>query len=120
MIDDFLVIAKWINLSVGTVLSVPGLYVSAEPTGVPSRVTARVFVACLAINFKPKSKNIVLPDPPSSNGSLRTKHSTQKSVAPLSAPAVPSTDDMRSEEHTSELQSLMRISYAVVCLKKQQ
>src|SRR3546814_5707496 len=25
---------------------------------------------------------------------------------------------MRSEEHTSELQSLMRISYAVCCLKK--
>src|SRR3546814_2778598 len=28
--------------------------------------------------------------------------------------------DDRSEEHTSELQSLMRISYAVFCLKKQQ
>src|SRR3546814_10891539 len=27
--------------------------------------------------------------------------------------------DARSEEHTSELQSLMRISYAVFCLKKQ-
>src|SRR3546814_7690416 len=27
-------------------------------------------------------------------------------------------DDRRSEEHTSELQSLMRISYAVFCLKK--
>src|SRR3546814_1221360 len=26
--------------------------------------------------------------------------------------------DTRSEEHTSELQSLMRISYAVCCLKK--
>src|SRR3546814_1419736 len=26
--------------------------------------------------------------------------------------------DRRSEEHTSELQSLMRISYAVVCLNK--
>src|SRR3546814_4893495 len=26
--------------------------------------------------------------------------------------------DHRSEEHTSELQSLMRISYAVLCLKK--
>src|SRR3546814_7248029 len=26
--------------------------------------------------------------------------------------------DIRSEEHTSELQSLMRISYAVLCLKK--
>src|SRR3546814_6831642 len=31
-------------------------------------------------------------------------------IAPLSA--------IRSEEHTSELQSLMRISYAVLCLKK--
>src|SRR3546814_2206827 len=27
-------------------------------------------------------------------------------------------DGRRSEEHTSELQSLMRISYAVFCLKK--
>src|SRR3546814_8449562 len=27
-------------------------------------------------------------------------------------------EDGRSEEHTSELQSLMRISYAVFCLKK--
>src|SRR3546814_5388548 len=26
--------------------------------------------------------------------------------------------DIRSEEHTSDLQSLMRISYAVLCLKK--
>src|SRR3546814_7193131 len=30
----------------------------------------------------------------------------------------PSRADRRSEEHTSELQSLMRISYAVFCLKK--
>src|SRR3546814_1744065 len=29
-------------------------------------------------------------------------------------------DVLRSEEHTSELQSLMRISYAVFCLKKKQ
>src|SRR3546814_7976364 len=28
------------------------------------------------------------------------------------------TTALRSEEHTSELQSLMRISYAVFCLKK--
>src|SRR3546814_3218569 len=28
------------------------------------------------------------------------------------------TDDARSEEQTSELQSLMRLSYAVFCLKK--
>src|SRR3546814_7646532 len=30
----------------------------------------------------------------------------------------PDADQDRSEEHTSELQSIMRISYAVFCLKK--
>src|SRR3546814_9952465 len=29
-------------------------------------------------------------------------------------------DVLRSEEHTSEIQSIMRISYAVLCLKKKQ
>src|SRR3546814_7725930 len=33
-------------------------------------------------------------------------------------PGLPRRSDWRSEEHTSELQSLMRISYAVFCLKK--
>src|SRR3546814_1625921 len=33
-------------------------------------------------------------------------------------PASPAIWRARSEEHTSELQSLMRISYAVFCLKK--
>src|SRR3546814_9660220 len=39
----------------------------------------------------------------------------------LPADAAPGADllcAVRSEEHTSELQSLMRISYAVFCLKK--
>src|SRR3546814_6443996 len=31
----------------------------------------------------------------------------------------PQPQPMRSEEHTSELQSLMRISYAVFCVQKQ-
>src|SRR3546814_6149977 len=35
-----------------------------------------------------------------------------------SATVMPSPGASRSEEHTSELQSLMRISYAVFCLKK--
>src|SRR3546814_1129076 len=43
--------------------------------------------------------------------------------APICAPVtLPSNSSpastIRSEEHTSELQSLMRISYAVFCLKK--
>src|SRR3546814_8611850 len=43
-----------------------------------------------------------------------TTHSTSDSTAMLIAPKTA----RRSEEHTSELQSLMRISYAVFCLKK--
>src|SRR3546814_4859829 len=35
----------------------------------------------------------------------------------MSDPVVRRADGSRSEEHTSELQSLMRISYAVFCLK---
>src|SRR3546814_5391322 len=38
-------------------------------------------------------------------------------AAPMAPTAVVATY-RRSEEHTSELQSLMRISYAVFCLKK--
>src|SRR3546814_3855742 len=42
---------------------------------------------------------------------------------PASAACMPEEENVvvtpvRSEEHTSELQSLMRISYAVFCLKK--
>src|SRR3546814_10285747 len=37
---------------------------------------------------------------------------------PAWCPSAAETRAARSEEHTSELQSLMRISYAVFCLKK--
>src|SRR3546814_1891565 len=36
----------------------------------------------------------------------------------LATQGIPAAFALRSEEHTSELQSLMRISYAVFCLKK--
>src|SRR3546814_7354149 len=38
-------------------------------------------------------------------------------ISVFSARASASSTSIRSEEHTSELQSLMRISYAVFCLK---
>src|SRR3546814_9982339 len=41
-------------------------------------------------------------------------------VIDYSSPNVAKNMTVRSEEHTSELQSLMRISYAVFCLKKKQ
>src|SRR3546814_12707759 len=40
-------------------------------------------------------------------------------LAPFLLIARAAMQGLRSEEHTSELQSLMRISYAVFCLKKQ-
>src|SRR3546814_10051674 len=40
-----------------------------------------------------------------------------RALAPVSCSSA-SGCESRSEEHTSELQSLMRISYAVFCLKK--
>src|SRR3546814_10505101 len=46
--------------------------------------------------------------------SSRTARGTRKSVVDSVCPL----KEDRSEEHTSELQSLMRISYAVFCLKK--
>src|SRR3546814_6844635 len=44
--------------------------------------------------------------------------SSPSSVMKVAARRRPSAHSSRSEEHTSELQSLMRISYAVFCLKK--
>src|SRR3546814_6566889 len=51
----------------------------------------------------------------------RTQRSLRQPVAGGAARARPArrrAAGERSEEHTSELQSLMRISYAVFCLKK--
>src|SRR3546814_9153801 len=45
-------------------------------------------------------------------------HSWGAGVAEMRAQLAGLNSDRRSEEHTSELQSLMRISYAVFCLKK--
>src|SRR3546814_10425674 len=56
-------------------------------------------------------------------GATRPRHpgSLQSLKAFRSRPCAPcsqKSSPTRSEEHTSELQSLMRISYAVFCLKK--
>src|SRR3546814_10849544 len=53
------------------------------------------------------------PSPPT--GSTTTSAPIERSHSAVSSTQACS---VRSEEHTSELQSLMRISYAVFCLKK--
>src|SRR3546814_3267536 len=50
-------------------------------------------------------------------GSDRARHDSRAQGDPAQRAAVPQAGPDRSEEHTSELQSLMRISYAVFCLK---
>src|SRR3546814_9421939 len=49
---------------------------------------------------------------------LLTADCTTPSRRPPRGPVDPNRKSLRSEEHTSELQSLMRTSYAVFCLKK--
>src|SRR3546814_8084986 len=58
-----------------------------------------------------------VPDTSARGGQCRP---TGWGSSPLPAPSSPPrcARHCRSEEHTSELQSLMRISYAVFCLKK--
>src|SRR3546814_3562856 len=68
----------------------------------PGRISVLGSSPCLKpLRLHPGISTASVPDSISSNASFRKKHPTY-----------------RSEEHTSELQSLMRISYAVFCLKK--
>src|SRR3546814_4893031 len=78
-----------------------------------SRITTAASIGMPANNAgRVTARNSVLRAITSrSSSTLRTPHETGVDEA-LFAPRP------RSEEHTSELQSLMRISYAVFCLKK--
>src|SRR3546814_3330566 len=68
---------------------------------------------CLALN-KSRVDQLGLDLMSRNNG---TRHETAFTVSIEARDGV-TTGISRSEEHTSELQSLMRISYAVSCLKK--
>src|SRR3546814_3168141 len=58
-----------------------------------------------------------LRDPADHPGERRGGTSARRRAEPPRIAAPPVHSRTRSEEHTSELQSLMRISYAVFCLK---
>src|SRR3546814_6016625 len=59
-------------------------------------------------------------DTPVKNAGAKTDLFNDQSIGDIGSLLVGETrqNNMRSEEQTSELQSLMRISYAVFCLKK--
>src|SRR3546814_9942190 len=74
-------------------------------------VVAQVFCGprCPRQRFWAAIRNSTLPSGPVIGLSIRSR---------TVQPSVSSHSRTRSEEHTSELQSLMRLSYAVFCLKK--
>src|SRR3546814_3960533 len=79
----------------------------------PPKVAEAPKKAPVKIVAKPKE------DPLSAVRIVRGTDATSYEVQPDKRPALALTPPARrSEEHTSELQSLMRISYAVFCLKK--
>src|SRR3546814_5603715 len=74
--------------------------------------------------FRSANTPAVTPPSTSARSTTRPRHPpaappAKTTAAATAAPTTePATNPARSEEHTSELQSLMRISYAVFCLKK--
>src|SRR3546814_7432839 len=73
----------------------------------------------VAYNYGPGARYVSFSDGMGLNvqpDSFRIKHSGDTPDGSSSSSS--SSSSSRSEEHTSELQSLMRISYAVFCLKK--
>src|SRR3546814_8979524 len=79
----------------------------SSPNGLPSRASP-----CLAC--RPVRPAWAAPRPSRS----RSTRSVGKHPASMQWNESAEPETARSEEHTSELQSLMRISYAVFCLKK--
>src|SRR3546814_6093779 len=60
---------------------------------------------------------VIVPLPPANRDAVQQAIEIAERIRASAAVAF-SAQANRSEEHTSELQSLMRISYAVFCLKK--
>src|SRR3546814_3748595 len=83
------------------------LFRSPLPTDLAGRLARWESDAVQAQQAFAAERNITAPLVASAAGS-----------AVSSEPWVVAQQAIRSEEHTSELQSLMRISYAVFCLKK--
>src|SRR3546814_9525020 len=83
-----------------------GLAVGIAARGVGAQVQQQPVGAAVLVQHRPLQQRHALVVDRVGAGAGRDQFACQPVVA------------VRSEEHTSELQSLMRISYAVFCLKK--
>src|SRR3546814_6068634 len=74
-----------------------------------------MFLSVALMSFQTSNDDVVVAD---CADSLVAPPPSPPPPPPLADSPPESSVNERSEEHTSELQSLMRISYAVFCLKK--
>src|SRR3546814_10920902 len=97
-----------------------GLTIRADdPVGNARRATKTEYHHQIAKIGKPVDRGEWWMTPQTVNAvNLPLQNALNFPAAILQAPFYDPKADPRSEEHTSELQSLMRISYAVFCLKK--
>src|SRR3546814_10433824 len=85
-----------------TDLGATAVKAAVERAGVAGDDIERIYMGCVL---------------PAGLGQAPARQAAIKAGLPKSVQAT-TVNKVRSEEHTSELQSLMRISYAVFCLKK--
>src|SRR3546814_6714797 len=104
-----MIFTSWVLIGDSAVYSV---VVLPEPVG---PVTSRMPCGFSSTSTKRCWKLSVKPSEAKSN---TTDSRSRMRITTDSPKLVGTVDKRRSEEHTSELQSLMRISYAVFCLKK--
>src|SRR3546814_8038604 len=93
-----------------------------------TRLTARAMIAaaaadraCIAVARRPRAAIIATGDELAAPGEAHLAADTIPESVGFGVAAMAEqagAQIVRSEEHTSELQSLMRISYAVFCLNK--
>src|SRR3546814_9245236 len=99
----------WFTREVELAIQVANVFLPAPPTQLPATSSLRVAVLpCVG-------------QTPLSFEARNTLDQVAAALEPHCGPLewlYPDQDVERSEEHTSELQSLMRTSYAVFCLKK--
>src|SRR3546814_3218592 len=95
---------------------------SEEPgSGVAERIRSQPVRRRASVNWNVTISAVplsALPDAITGRTSTSGKSTKASDVWPSRCQGASQRLPVRSEEHTSELQSLMRISYAVFCLKK--
>src|SRR3546814_84574 len=126
-------------LAAGAVVAAGGSGSSSRPSLKPTTISARRFLPALCssqsssnsctvhgklasdsvIWLRPSSMRLAIAISPSrvSNSTVPISRMYMRTGSVVRPPSASSAVSVRSEEHTSELQSLMRISYAVLCLK---